>query len=115
MRLGRFELCLPVADLEKSLSFYRTLGFERVGGDDAKGWAILANGTCRLGLYRGHIREIVLNFRGEDVFAISRELAARGLKMETGPMVEADGSAGATILDPDGHEVYLNTAPGETP
>ena len=119
MDLGRFELCLPVKDLARSIAFYETLGFERVGGVPEKGWAILAHGPqgrrCRIGLYQGMIPYDVLNFRGGDVFAIAKDLEARGLRLKTGPMIEQDGSAGATLLDPDGNEIYLNTAPGETP
>jgi len=54
-----------------------------------------------------------MNFRGGDVFKLTAELKARGLKITEGPLTEEDGSAGAILHDPDGNEIYLNTAPGE--
>ena len=48
-----------------------------------------------------------------DVFALAEELQRRGLALASGPEVEGDGSDGATLRDPDGVLVYLNTAPGE--
>lgn len=111
--IGRFELCLVVADLESSLGFYEKLGFSVAGGNPAEGWLIITNGDCRLGLYQGHIRANMLNFRGGDVFIIARELQRRGVRLESGPEIEADGSAGAVLRDPDGNLVYLNTHPDE--
>lgn len=32
LKLGRFEYCLNVAELGRSLEFYRKLGFEMFGG-----------------------------------------------------------------------------------
>ena len=79
MFLGNFELCLNVKDLRVSLEFYETLGFRRVGGNVADGWAIMEASNCRLGLYEGHIDSNLLNFRGGDVFALGTELKRRGL------------------------------------
>src|SRR5688500_16883893 len=107
MFLGNFELCLNVADVRRSLEFYETLGFERVGGNIADGWAILENNNCRLGLYAGHIESNLLNFRGGDVFAICEELKSRGLAFSQDAYREPDGSAGAFLKDPDGNVVYF--------
>ena len=112
--LGRFEYCLNVKDIDASLAFYRKLGFERTGGDIGEGWAILSDGKAVIGLYAGHIGENLLNFRGGDVFAIVKELKKRGLKMEREAHIEADGSSGATLRDPDGNLIYFNTHPNET-
>ncbi|MCK4594445.1 hypothetical protein KAU45_08075 [bacterium] len=67
LNLGRFELCLAVADLESSIGFYDKLGFTAVAGDPAEGWRIMTNGDLRLGLYRGHVPANLLNFRDGDV------------------------------------------------
>ncbi len=113
LNLGRFELSLNVTDLERSVEFYERLGFTAVEGDPAEGWRIMINGDLRLGLYRGHIPANLLNFRGGDVFALARELKMRGVVLESGPEIESDGSAGASLRDPDGNLVYLNTHPDE--
>ena len=113
MFLGNFELCLNVTDVRRSLEFYETLGFKRVGGNIADGWAILENNNCRLGLYAGHIESNLLNFRGGDVFAICEELKGRGLEFSQDAYREPDGSAGAILKDPDGNVVYFNTFPEE--
>jgi len=114
MDLGRFELSLNVADLERSVKFYERLGFTAAGGDPTEGWRVMTHGNCRLGLYQGHLAADTLTFRGGDVFALARELEGRGLTLESGPEVEIDGSAGAVLRDPDGNSIYLNTHPDET-
>ena len=43
--LGRFELCLNVRDLPRSLEFYGKLGFEGIGGNLQQGGAILVPGN----------------------------------------------------------------------
>ncbi len=113
LKLGRFEYCLNVADLSRSLGFYRKLGFEMIGGVLDEGWAIVRHGDCTLGLFQGHIATNLLNFRGGDVFAIAKELEARGLELSREPQIEDDGSAAAEIHDPDGNRIYFNTFPGE--
>ena len=113
--LGRFEMCLNVADLTRSIDFYEAIGFRRTGGDPGAGWTVLSNDQVIFGLYEGHIGGNVLNFRGGDVFAIHEALADRGLEFETDAHTETDGSAGAILRDPDGNVLYFNTAPGETP
>ena len=111
--LGWFELCLNVADLAASMDFYQRLGLKLVGGEPEQGWAVLSQGNLRLALYEGHIERTLLNFRGRDVFEIAEAWQARGLALKAGPEQEADGSASAELLDPDGNVIYLNTFPGE--
>lgn len=111
--LGRFEYCLNVAELGRSLEFYRRLGFEMIGGVIDEGWVIIRHGDCTLGLFQGHIERNLLNFRGGDVFAIAEALRAAGLKLSKEAHPEEDGSAAAEIFDPDGNCIYFNTFPGE--
>src|SRR5690606_14008059 len=77
--LGWFEMCLNVADLSRSIEFYRKLGFRTVSENRGAGFAVIVNGDARLALYEGHIDGNLLNFRGGDVFAIAAELKRRGL------------------------------------
>jgi catechol 2,3-dioxygenase-like lactoylglutathione lyase family enzyme len=107
--IGQLDVCLAVADVVASMEFYRDLGFSQVGGEIGEGWTIMAHGAARLGLYEGHIGEMMLNFRGGDVFAIAESLEALGYALESAAVREPDGTDGATIRDPDGHLIYFNT------
>jgi catechol 2,3-dioxygenase-like lactoylglutathione lyase family enzyme len=112
MELGHFEVSLRVTDVRRAVEFYRELGFEHAGGDLARGWATMRRGTVQVGLYEG-IESNLLTFIGGDVFANARELERRGLVLRTAAGIEPDGSAGATVADPDGNVIYLNTLPDE--
>jgi catechol 2,3-dioxygenase-like lactoylglutathione lyase family enzyme len=46
--LGAFSISLSVADLSRSLAFYRTLGFEVIDGEPDGNWVILRNGNAIL-------------------------------------------------------------------
>ena len=109
--LGKFELSLNVKDIHKSLDFYTKLGFEQVGGKIDDRWVELRqhDGELRIGLYQGHIARNCLTFFGGDVFANEKSFEAAGLEMSTKAHRESDDSDGATIDDPDGNVIYLNT------
>ncbi len=109
INLGKFHLCLNVAELKRSLDFYAKLGLRQVGGSVDEGWAVLEYGNLYLGLYQGHIEQNLLNFRGGDVFAVAASLKARGVRMKADAAREADGSDGAWLEDPDGNLIYFNT------
>jgi len=113
--LGRFELCLDVADIRRSLDFYEKLGFRQVAGDVEERNVVLQKGDCRLALYQGYIKGNLLNFRGGDVFAIAAALKQQGLAFKKEAFTAEDGSAGALLEDPDGNEIYFVSHPGETP
>jgi catechol 2,3-dioxygenase-like lactoylglutathione lyase family enzyme len=113
INLGKFFLCLNVRDVKRSLAFYRKLGLKHVGGTVEEGWAMLGYRNLCLGLYQGHIEGNLLNFRGGDVFAIARDLKARGFELKKEAEREADGSDGAWLEDPDGNLIYFNTHPDE--
>jgi catechol 2,3-dioxygenase-like lactoylglutathione lyase family enzyme len=113
MKLGRFELCLQVADVDRSLSFYTRLGFQLIDGSMNEGAAVIQNGNCRIGLYQGHIAENLLNFRGGDIAAIATHAQAQGLDFEKPPFSGDDGSIAALLRDPDGNAIYLVSHPDE--
>lgn len=62
MELGAFSLSLAVKDLAASRAFYEKLGFQAFGGDAAKGWLILHNGGCVIGLFEGMFEKNMLTF-----------------------------------------------------
>jgi lactoylglutathione lyase len=113
MFLGSFELCLNVKDVRRSVEYYETLGFKRVGGNLADQWAILEHSNLRLGLFQGHIESNLINFRGGDVFRIAETMKQRGIEFAQDAYREPDGSAGAICIDPDGNAIYFNTFPEE--
>lgn len=114
--MGWCDVCLRVKNAGESRSFYETLGFRRVEGDDSQGWAVMTNDEVRLGLYEAqHVGEdsVTLNFRGGDVLANVEAIRAKGLNPSKGPQTTADGGASAWFKDPDGYTIFLDTAPGE--
>lgn len=114
--LGRFEYCVNTKDAKASCEFYQRLGLTVSTDGLADNYAVVGcevPHVFRVGLYQGHISSNLLNFRGGDVFAIAKRLAAAGLKLTRGPEKEADGSDGLWLDDPDGHLVYFNTSLGE--
>lgn len=117
MELGWCDICLKVASAKASREFYEKLGFRRVEGEDIEGWAVMTNGDLRLGLYQPeHVGEdsLTINFRGGDVVANCEALKALGVGPIDGPRVSTQGGASATFRDPDGNNIFLDTAPGET-
>lgn len=113
MELGRFELCLQVADVRRSLDFYSKLGFQAVGGDLDQGVIVVENGDCRLGLYQQYIAENLLSFRGGDIEEIARTAHGHRLEFEKQPFTASDGTTAALLRDPDGNAIYLIAHPGE--
>jgi catechol 2,3-dioxygenase-like lactoylglutathione lyase family enzyme len=113
MNLGRFELCLQVADIERSLGFYTKLGFHPVASGAEHGVVVIRSGDCRIGLRQGHIAENLLNFRGGNMAEIAREAKASGLEFEKPPFVGGDGGMGALLRGPHGNAVNFVSHPEE--
>lgn len=115
MNLGWCDVCLRVSKAAASREFYGSLGFYKVEGDDQEGWAVVTNGTLRLGLFEAQFMSdaISLNFRGGNISAICDELRGKGIAFSKEPkLIEGGGSA--SIRDPDGYSIFFDTAPGET-
>jgi len=113
MDLGRFETSLDVKDIERSLAFYKALGFRQVdGGVDIRNVG-LRKGDCRLSLYQGYLKpaETQLIFWQGNVEAIARDLASKGVRFDEGwPKKDKNGAA-AMLKDPDGHPLYFINLP----
>ncbi|MEI7575864.1 MAG: VOC family protein [Armatimonadota bacterium] len=117
MNLGWLDVCLRVASVVRSREFYAGLGFQRVEGDDAEGWAVVVNGEARLGLFEPHFmgdQRMMLNFRGGDVLANYKELESKGFEFVEPAKAGNNGGGSAKLVDPDGNHIFLDTAPGET-
>lgn len=110
MDLGRFETSLAVADISRSLDFYKTLGFRQTDGDVEIRNVTLRKGDCRLSLYQGFLEppRTQLIFWQCKVAANARSLIAKGLRFDEGhPRSAEDGAAAGMLRDPDGHPIYL--------
>ena len=105
---GIQHLNLAVADVERSLAFYRdALGFRTVFSKGETVW--LSAGDDLLGLSRGEPRPGEgfehFGFRVEDperVDAWAEHLRAHGVEPEKGPYDRSDGRS-VYFRDPDGH------------
>lgn len=115
MELGRFEFCLNVKDLKGAVSFYKKLGFRVIGGKAAEGWQIVQSGKTRLGLFHGHIRENVLNFRGGHAANLASRIQRKGIGLGNVHVKPGSRVGSFTVKDPDGNVLFFDTAPGETP
>lgn len=109
MQSGYLDLCLKVENIEKSLAFYKVLGFRESVGSIEDGFLYISNGIATIGLFEKYIAKTLLNFRGGDVYKIEEELEKHGFSMKEKAVKEDDGSDSAYIEDPDGNLIYFNT------
>ena len=65
--IGKFELCLKVRDFEKSVEFYKKLGFEDIIDWKTAGYSTLKNENCTISLYKDDIDKNLLNSISEAV------------------------------------------------
>ncbi len=127
MELGAFSVSLNVADIAASKDFYAKLGFEMIGGDPAEGWAILRNGGCTIGLFKGMIDRTTLTFNPgwtqsgdtleafEDIRDIQARLKAAGIAITREAEPGGRGPASFMVSDPDGNPILVDQhvdAPG---
>jgi catechol 2,3-dioxygenase-like lactoylglutathione lyase family enzyme len=113
-KLGWFELGLVTADVGRAHAFYDKLGFQFVESNDEGRSVTLQSGDCRLALYQNVLDPAVnqLIFFQGDIDAIGRDLAAAGLSFTRGPFTGDGGAMSGMVIDPDGHPLYFDTAPG---
>ena len=120
MRLGNFSVSLAVKDIAASRAFYEKLGFQVIGGDQAKKWLILQNETSTIGLFQGMLDKNSLTFNPgwdrtgatlpdfDDVRDIQRTLKSRGLTLTSTADESTTGPAFITLLDPDGNPILID-------
>lgn len=119
MQLGNFSVSLAVRDIAASKAFYEKLGFVQIGGNPARNWVIMQNGSTNIGLFQGMFPRNALTFNPgwdhagqptatfEDVRAIQRRLREAGL--DTGaPIESASGPANFAVTDPDGNPILFD-------
>ncbi|MDY6874067.1 MAG: VOC family protein [Chloroflexota bacterium] len=117
MELGNFSVSLPVKDIEKSMVFYKALGFSVIDGghqnkqypdtEDAK-WRILESKSVVIGLFQGQFDERILTFNPPNVRAIQRRLDEAGIELIDRAEGEGDAPAYITLRDPDGNLIMFD-------
>jgi len=107
MELGTFSVSLAVKDLEKSLKFYQTLGFEQIAGEQAENWVILKNGQAHIGLFHGMFEGNLMTFNPTDARAIQSGVREAGYPIER-EAEEGSGPAHFTMKDPDGNMILVD-------
>ncbi len=120
MRLGNFSVSLAVRDIAASRSFYESLGFWAIGGDQAKNWLILQSETSTIGLFQGMFSKNMMTFNPgwdrssntladfDDVRDIQRTLKERGLEMTATADESTTGPASLMLLDPAGNPILVD-------
>src|SRR4029079_10685777 len=120
MNLGNFSVSLAVKDIGVSRAYYETLGFQQVGGDQAKNWLILQNETSTIGLFQGMFDKNILTYNPgwdrtcatlpdfDDVRDIQRQLLAKGVPLTTKADETSTGPASVVLFDPDGNQILLD-------
>jgi catechol 2,3-dioxygenase-like lactoylglutathione lyase family enzyme len=111
--LGAFQICLQVADLQVSQDFYSGLGFRVKEGTPAEGFVVLRREDCEIGLFTMPMDGTVMNFRGGNTHAIAAWLTERGHALETNVTNAEDGSGSVILRDPDGNQLFFDSAPAE--
>jgi catechol 2,3-dioxygenase-like lactoylglutathione lyase family enzyme len=119
MELGAFSVSLTVKDIEASIIFYKSLGFEEFGGEGK--WRILKNGTATVGLFEGMFERNMLTFNPgwdnqaqplesfEDIRELRDRLKQAGIEYVADNTQESPGGPAHVILiDPDGNPIMLD-------
>jgi hypothetical protein len=102
-----FELSLPASELTTSSRFWQTLGFALVASGDAPHrWQRLVGRGVTLGLHETHCVP-GLSFRCHGLHARLEYLRAKGLVARAGTPIADRAQASATIVAPDGTQLYL--------
>jgi catechol 2,3-dioxygenase-like lactoylglutathione lyase family enzyme len=109
IELGKFSISLAVADLDKALAFYKTLGFEPFAGEAKDGWLILREPGEKafIGLFCGMFEDNLLTFNPPDARAVQAVIEGAGYpivkKAEPG-----EGPAHLVVEDPDGNTILID-------
>lgn len=120
MKLGAMSISLAVKSLDKSKSFYETLGFSVFAGSMEMNYLIMKNGNSLIGLFQGMFENNILTFnpgwdesanmldKFDDVRAIQKHLKANHIKLEREIDESSSGPASMAFFDPDGNAILID-------
>lgn len=120
MELGAFSVSLAVKGIAASRTCYEKPGFAVFGGDQARNWLILKNGSTVIGLFQGMFESKLLTFNPgwsadakplpafTDVREIQRQLKAGGVALTNEADAAGSGPASLMLTDPDGNQILLD-------
>ena len=117
IELGQFSVSLSVKNIETSLSFYKTFGFEVIDGGhlnllfpdtENEKWRILKSENSVIGLFQGMFEKNILTFNPSDVRAIQKHLKSNGLKLVKEADENTEGPESIMLEDPDGNQILID-------
>ena len=120
MKLGAMSISLAVKDINKSKTFYETLGFSVYAGEIEKNYLILKNGNALVGLFQGMFENNILTFNPgwdesankldefDDVRDIQKHLKANHIQLVTEADESTSGPASMMFFDPDGNTILID-------
>jgi len=120
MKLGAFSVSLAVKDIKASRAFYEKFGFTKFHGEPDQGWAIMANGDTKIGLFQGMFEKNMMTFNPGwdsgaspldnymDVRDIQKKLKADGIDLVTEADETTSGPASLMVVDPDGNPILID-------
>lgn len=120
MSIGVFSVSLTVKDLAASKTFYETLGFNAIGGEESQNWLILSDGEATIGLFQGMFEKNMLTFnpgwgaggtpleKFDDVRVLQQRLKSSGVDFVSEADEATSGPASFVVLDPDGNPVLVD-------
>lgn len=120
MELGAFSASLNVKDINKSKTFYETLGFTVFAGDIEMNYLIMKNGNALVGLFQGMFEQNILTFNPgwdesankldtfTDVRDIQKHLKSKSIKLEREADENTEGPASIVLFDPDGNTILID-------
>lgn len=106
---GRFlEVSVPAPDVQRSLAFYRALGFAELVTGDVRAWhyAVVTDGTIAIGLHGAGVEEPALAFVRPNLARQVRALEAAGHAFDFSRL-GAEEFNEAALRTPDGHVILM--------
>jgi catechol 2,3-dioxygenase-like lactoylglutathione lyase family enzyme len=107
------HVTLRVSDLERSVAFYKLLGFKQLVASDGYARFLCPEGDSTLsiesrsGAPLSAGEAITVHFESERLDKLVDELKQRGIEFEQEPTDQSYLWREAIVLDPDGHRLFL--------
>lgn len=114
------SISLAVKDINKSKTFYETLGFSVFAGQLENNYLIMKNGNALVGLFQGMFENNILTFNPgwdenasklddfDDVRSIQKHLKENHIKLEREADETTEGPASIVFFDPDGNTILID-------